>query len=76
MMCYTYALEERVQSLILSPPICLDSYNFAIELSFNKILKIVKALKTFIFMAQKVNPSKFAVVIDETDIIIVTPNRG
>jgi hypothetical protein len=42
MMIYTYALEERVQSLILSSPISLHCQNFAIELPFHKMLKIMK----------------------------------
>jgi hypothetical protein len=45
MMGYTYAFEEGVQGLILPSPIGLNNMNFAIKLSFNKILKIMKTLK-------------------------------
>jgi hypothetical protein len=43
MMNNADALEERVQGLILSCPICLNGSYFAIKLAFNKILKIMKA---------------------------------
>jgi hypothetical protein len=76
MMGYTYAFEEGVQGLILPSPIGLNSTNFAIKLSFNKILKITKTLKNFRLMTQKVDPSELAIIVNKTDIIIMPPNRG
>jgi hypothetical protein len=75
MMGYTYAF-EGVQGLILPSPIGLNNMNFAIKLSFNKILKIMKTLKNFRLMTQKVDPSELAIIINKTDIIIMSPNRG
>jgi hypothetical protein len=47
MMIYSYTFEERVQSLIFPSPISLDSFNFAIGLSLNKVLEIMKTLEYF-----------------------------
>jgi hypothetical protein len=40
-----YALKEGAQGLILVIPISLNSPDLAIELSLNRILKIMKTLK-------------------------------
>ena len=48
----------------------------ATKLPFNKILEITKALKNFGFMAQKIEPNKFGMIINKTDIIIVASNRS
>jgi hypothetical protein len=45
MMFDAYALKEGDQGLILATPISLNSPDLAIELSLNKILKIMKTLK-------------------------------
>lgn len=58
------ALKERVEGLIIHPPIGLDSQNLPIELPFNKILEIMKILKHLRFMAQKINPGELAVIIN------------
>jgi hypothetical protein len=51
LMSYANALKKGIQGLILSPPISLYGANLAIKLSFNKILKILKTLKNFRFVA-------------------------
>jgi hypothetical protein len=68
--------KERIQSLIFSSPIRLNSKDFATKLPFGKALEVMKALKYFRFMTQHVNPRKFAVIIDKANIIIMMSNRS
>jgi hypothetical protein len=65
-----------VQCLIFSPPIGLDTSNFAVKLSFNKVLEILEASKTLRFFTNEVNPNKFTVIIIETYIISIFANRN
>jgi hypothetical protein len=44
-MHYVNAFEEGVKDLIFSSPVCLYGSNFLIELAFNQVLKLLKALE-------------------------------
>jgi len=74
MMFYAYAFKEGVQRLILPTPISLDYTDLAIKLPFNKILKVMKILKNFILSTQKIDPSKFSMIINKGNIILMPPN--
>jgi hypothetical protein len=67
-------LEEGVELLVLTTPVGLDSENFLIKQTFNKILKFLEFLKHIRFVLKKINPSKFAEVINETHIIFIISN--
>ena len=50
--------------------------NFAIKLSFNKLLKIKEDLINLKKFLKKINPCEFAKIIDKAYIISVLANRG
>jgi hypothetical protein len=43
-------------------------------LALNQFLEIMKTLENFGFVAQKINPSKFTVIVDEANIVAVSSN--
>jgi hypothetical protein len=49
----------------------LDSMDFTIELVFYHILELIETAKDFWFLAQQIDPSILAIVIDKTYIIIM-----
>jgi hypothetical protein len=49
---------------------------FSIELSFNKVLKLLEYLKKFRFMFEEIDPSVSTEVIDTTHIKSMIANRG
>jgi hypothetical protein len=67
-------LEKGVELLILTTPVSLDGYDFLIKQAFNKILKLSKFLKHLKFVLKKINPSKFAEIINETYIVFIISN--
>jgi hypothetical protein len=69
-------LKEKIQVLILPTPISLHGNDFPIQQAFNKFLKVNEVLKNFRFVSKKVNPSKFAKIINKAHIVIVSSNRG
>ena len=69
-------LEKRVEVAIFTTPIRLDMDNFMLEKAFNMFLKLNKDIKHIRFTLNKIKPSKATVSINETDIIIMTTNRG
>ena len=69
------ALKERIQTLILTTLICLHGNNFAIKQSFNMGLKKVKLLKYIRFIFEQIYPTKFAEIIDKTDIVFLPAYR-
>ena len=72
----TKSLKEGIESLIFATPVRLDGKDFAIELSFNKCLKILKYLKNIRMTFEKIDPSEFAEIIDEANIVSMCTNRG
>jgi len=75
MMGDAHARKEGTQGLIFATPIGLNSTDFSIELSFNKSLKLSKTLKNFRFATQQIYPCEFAMIINETHIVVVSTNR-
>jgi hypothetical protein len=75
MMGNPYPLEKGIKRLIFTSPIGLSSKNFVVKLTFHKTLKIMKALEDLRFMMQKTDPCEFTVVINKTNIIVVSSNR-
>jgi hypothetical protein len=69
-------LKEGIQALILPTPISLHGNDFPIQQAFNKFLKVNEVLKNFRFVSKKVNPSKFAKIINKAHIVIVSSNRS
>ena len=67
-------LKEKMKLLILTTPIGLDSKNFPIKQSFNKVLEFLKFLENFRLVLKQVDPSEFAKVINKTDIIFISSN--
>jgi hypothetical protein len=74
MVGYANALEEGVQLLILTSPVCLHGKDFSIKHALYEVLKIMKTLKNLRFMTKQINPCKFAIIINETNIKIVLAN--
>jgi len=62
--------------LILPTPIGLDRKYLETKLKFNHILEKTETLKHFRFIIQQIDPRELAIVIDETDIVIMPANRG
>ena len=69
-------LEERVQLLIFTPLIRLESKDFGIKLALNESLEVQKHLKHIGPFLKKIDPRKLAIIIYETHIICVPTNRG
>jgi len=46
------------------------------ELSFNKLLEILEALKNFGFVTQEINPRELTIIINKAHIVIIVANRG
>jgi hypothetical protein len=57
------------------PPISLDSTNFSVELTFNKMLEIIATLKNLILISQQIYPNKFTKVVNKAHIIRVPTYR-
>lgn len=74
-MGYTNLVKEGVEFFILTTPVSLNSYNFAIKESLNQILKFMELIKNFRFILKKINPNKLAVIINETNIVLFATNR-
>jgi hypothetical protein len=69
-------LEEGVKVAILATPIRLDMNNLVLEKAFNMFLELNKYIKNIRFTLNKIKPSETTVSINETDIIIMTTDRG
>jgi hypothetical protein len=67
--------EEGVEFLILASPVGLHGDDFLIKLALNKGLKFLEFLEDFGFVFEKINPGKFAKIINETHIIFIATNR-
>ena len=67
-------LEKRVQFFIFTTPVSLHSFYFALELSFNKILKIKKDLINIRLLLKEIYPNIFAKIINEAYIIFMSTN--
>jgi hypothetical protein len=56
-------------------PDCYNCKDLLVKQSFNKILELLKFLENFRFMLKQIDPSEFAKVINETNIIFISSNR-
>jgi len=66
--------KKRIKSLIFYSPITLHSKDFLIELSFYHGLKILKLMKNIRLVLNKIDPGKFAKIINEAYIIAISPH--
>jgi hypothetical protein len=64
---------EGVKLSVFASPIGLNDKNFAMKLSLNKDLKILKLLKHFRFKFNEINPCEFNEIIHKTNIIFISP---
>jgi len=74
MMCNSNALKKELSFWYSPPPVSLHSKNFAIKELFNKSLKFMKTLKNFALVAQQIDPSELAEIINKTHIISISSN--
>jgi hypothetical protein len=72
----SYSLKERVEFLILASRITLYRHKFSIELSFNKVLKVMKDLEDIRLFLDQIDPHVLAIVIYEANVICVPPKQG
>jgi hypothetical protein len=72
MMCNPHVSKKRTKGLILSPPIGLHGPYFSIKLAFNKSLEITKTSKDIRLLSQQIDPRKFAIIIYETHVILIS----
>jgi hypothetical protein len=56
-------------------PVGLNDKNLLIKQALNKTLEFFESLEYFIFVFEQVNPSEFTKIINETNIIFISPNR-
>lgn len=76
MMSDANSLKKGVKFFIFCILISLHGNNLSIKKTFNKVLEIMETLKHLRFMAQEINPSEFAIIINEENIISVSPNQS
>jgi len=74
MMRNAYFCKEGTKLLVFTAPIRLHSKNFSVKLPFNKSLKFMKTLKNFALVAQQIDPSELAEIINKTHIISISSN--
>jgi hypothetical protein len=58
-----------------APPVRLKCRDLLVKQSFNKILKLLEFMENFRFVLKQIDPSEFAKVINETNIIFISSNR-
>jgi hypothetical protein len=71
----TNNLKERMKAFILIAPIFLHGYNLTTKLTLYTALEFFKKLKNFGFMMNKIKPSKVAISINETHVILFVVKR-
>ena len=74
-MFNAYATEERFELFILPSLVTLDCQDFSVKVSFNKFLELLKYRENFRFVLDQINPTKLAIVINETDILFFPSKR-
>jgi hypothetical protein len=63
---------KGVKFFILSSQVGLHGNDFPIKKSLNRSLKIMKFLKNFRPKLNEMDPRKFAIIIDEACVILIT----
>ena len=66
MVRYADLCEEGVEFFVLPTLVYLESKNFAIELPFNEILKVMKFLENFRLLFNEIDPDELAKIIYKT----------
>jgi hypothetical protein len=69
-------IEILVKTTIFPTPIRLYPFDFVIKEEFNMFLKFEKNVLNFRFGVEKINPGKFAKIVDKTHIVFKPSNRG
>jgi hypothetical protein len=67
--------KKGIKLLVFPTLIRLDRNNFAIKLTLNKALKLKKILEHLRSGTKQINPGEFAIIIYETNIIVLTTKR-
>jgi hypothetical protein len=57
--------------MLFTAPISLHGYNFTIEHALNKSMKFLKIFEHLRFMTEEIKSRKFAIIINETNIIVL-----
>jgi hypothetical protein len=68
----TNFVKEGVKFFILSSPIGLHDNDFLVKKYLNKSLEFIKFLKGFRPKLDEINLSKFAIIINETYVTLIT----
>jgi hypothetical protein len=68
-------LQIRIQLLILTTPVGLNSKNFLVKQPFNKCLELFEFLKNIRFVLKEIDPSKLTKIINKADIVFISSNR-
>jgi hypothetical protein len=76
MMRYPYFLEKGMKFFIFTAPISLHSNYFSIKEPLNKFLKLMKFLKNFRFELKEINLGELVVIINKTNIVLITTSRN
>ena len=74
-MSYTNFVKKGIEFFIFTTPISLHGNYFAPKFAFNKLLEIEKDLVYFMAFFEKINPSKFTIIINKAYIVLVFANR-
>ena len=76
MVCDAYFIKEGIQFLILTSPVGLHGYDFSIKHTLNEALKLLKLLKNFRLILEKIDPCKPTKSINKTYIVLLsTPSN-
>ena len=75
-MCNSKLIKECIEVVILTPPIGLHMNDFMTEQTLNMHLELQENIKHIRLAFKKIKPSEPTVSINETNIIIMTTNRG
>jgi hypothetical protein len=67
--------KKGIQSSILSTPIGLNGDDLATSHVLNKLLKFKKELRHLRLLAEKIDPSEFTIIINETNIVFFSTKR-
>jgi hypothetical protein len=67
-----YFRKEGIELFIFSSPVCLHGFDFTIEESLNKVLKLMEFLKNLRLKLKEIYPCKLTEIIDKTHIILIS----
>jgi hypothetical protein len=76
MMGYSNGSKKLIQSFILPTPIRLNGDDLVTNHALNKLLKFKKKLRHLRLMTKKIEPSKFTIIINKTNIVFFLPKES